>query len=111
MRHADFFLKASLVVVVALWVAVFLVHKPVMADPSRYPQFAQQKLPDNINPAFVSVDQLAEAIAAGEKPLIIDVRSVEEYREVHILGAVSSPLAEFTAHLEEIPRNRPVVLY
>lgn len=104
-------LKRSLFVGIALWAGVLLVHKPVSADPSKYPQFAQQKLPDNITPAFVSVDQLVKVITAGEKPLIIDVRSAEEYREVHISGAVSAPLSEFSAHLEDIPRDRPVVLY
>jgi 3-mercaptopyruvate sulfurtransferase SseA len=110
MNHATL-LKRSLFVGAALWAGIFLFHKPVRADPSKYPQFAQQKLPDNITPAFVSVDQLAKEITAGGKPLIIDVRSAEEYREVHILGAVSSPLSEFSAHLENIPRDRPVVLY
>jgi len=43
--------------------------------------------------------------------VIIDVRSAEEFREVHILGAVSAPLAEFKDYIKSIPRNRPVVLY
>jgi hypothetical protein len=110
-NHAAVFLRDSLFLGAALWAGIFLFHKPVEADPSKYPQFAQQKLPDNITPAFISVEQLVNEITAGKKPLIIDVRSDEEYREVHILGAVSSPLAEFSAHLEDIPRDRLVVLY
>ena len=90
---------------------VFLFCQPVQADPSKYPQFAQQKLPANITPVFVSVDQLAKEITGGGKPLILDVRSSEEYREVHISGAVSSPLSEFSAHFKDIPKDRPVVLY
>jgi 3-mercaptopyruvate sulfurtransferase SseA len=89
----------------------FLFCQPVHADPSNYPQFAQQKLPENITPAFISVDQLIKDMTAPEKPIIIDVRSAEEYREVHIMGAVSAPLADFSAHLKEVPRDRPVVLY
>jgi 3-mercaptopyruvate sulfurtransferase SseA len=104
-------LKRPFFVGVVLLAGIFLFHRPVRADPSKYPQFAQQKLPDNITPAFLSVDQLAKEIAAGEKPLIIDVRSAEEYRELHISGAVSAPLSEFSAHLEDIPGDRPVVLY
>jgi hypothetical protein len=110
MKHGALF-KRSLFMGAAFWVGIFLFHKSVDADPSRYPQFAQQKLPENITPAFISVDQLANEIIAGKKPLIIDVRSAEEYGEVHILGALSSPLAEFNARLQEIPRDRPVVLY
>ena len=101
----EFFLSA------VFWAGVFLFSTPVQADPSKYPQFAQQKLPNDITPAFISVDQLVDDITAGKRPMIIDVRSTEEYREVHIRGAVSSPLAEFSAHVENIPRDRPVVLY
>ena len=104
-------LNQILVASAGFWAGIFLFHPPVLADPSKYPQFAQQKLPDNITPAFISVDQLVNEINTGNKPLIIDVRSAEEYREVHIRGAVSSPLAEFNAHVEDIPRDRPVVLY
>jgi hypothetical protein len=81
------------------------------ADPSKYPEFAQQSLPANITPSFISIDELVENLKAGKKPLIIDVRSEEEYREAHILSAQSAPLAEFKAYLRSVPRDRPVVLY
>jgi len=81
------------------------------ADPSKYPEFAQQTLPDNITPAFIHIEELVAELNSGVKPLIIDVRSEEEFREVHILGAVSAPLGEFKSYLKSIPRDRPVVLY
>jgi rhodanese-related sulfurtransferase len=81
------------------------------ADPSKYPQFAQQSLPANVSLALISVDELILEVKAGKKPLIIDVRTEAEYKEVHILGAVSAPLAEFKAYVKSIPRDRPVVLY
>jgi rhodanese-related sulfurtransferase len=52
-----------------------------------------------------------QEITAGKKPMIIDVRSEEEYREVHILGALSAPLPEFNAYLQNIPKDRLVILY
>jgi rhodanese-related sulfurtransferase len=81
------------------------------ADPSKYPQFAQQSLPANVPLALISVDELVLEVKAGKKPLIIDVRTEAEYKEVHILGAVSAPMAEFKAYVKSIPRDRPVVLY
>jgi rhodanese-related sulfurtransferase len=75
------------------------------ADPSKYPQFAQQSL------VLTSIDELIADVKAGKKPLIIDVRTTAEYKEVHILGAVSAPLAEFKEYMKSIPRDRPVVLY
>ncbi len=81
------------------------------ADPSKYPEFAQQSLPADITPDFINIDQLVSELQAGAKPMIIDVRSKEEFNEVHILGAQSAPLAEFKQYLKSIPRDRPVVLY
>ena len=100
------------------WVLVFLAVLPIVlyarsasADASKYPEFAQQTLPDNITPAFIHIEELVAELNSGVKPLIIDVRSDEEFREVHILGAVSAPLGEFKSYLKSIPRDRPVVLY
>jgi Rhodanese-like domain len=93
--------------------AVFMcaVPRSAIADASKYPQFAQQKLPDNVTPSFISIDELVGQVRAGEKPLIIDVRTAEEYQEAHIVSALSAPLAEFKSYLKSIPRDRPVVLY
>jgi len=97
----------------ALTVTFFGFFWPVhaYADPSKYPEFAQQTLPDNIKPEFITIDELVKTLQAGSKPVIIDVRTAEEFHEVHILGAVSAPLAEFKDYLKSIPRDRPVVLY
>jgi len=81
------------------------------ADPSKYPQFAQQTLPDDITPVFINVDELVESVKAGAKPIIIDVRTAEEFQEAHILSAQSAPLADFKDYVKNIPRDRPVVLY
>jgi len=85
--------------------------RSAQADPSKYPEFAQQTLPVNITPVFIHIEELVAELKAGVKPLIIDVRSEEEFREAHILGAVSAPLGEFKDYLKSIPRDRPVVLY
>ena len=81
------------------------------ADPSKYPEFAQQTLPADVTPEFVGIDQLVADIKAGAKPVLLDVRTKEEFDEVHILGAVSAPLGEFKEYLKSIPRDRPLVLY
>ena len=90
---------------------VFFWPQNSLADPSKYPEFAQQKLPDNVTPEFISVDELLADLKTGKKPMIVDVRSEEEFREVHIPGAVSAPIGEFSFHVKEMPRDRPLVLY
>jgi Rhodanese-like domain len=86
-------------------------HQTASADPSKYPQFAQQSLPVDVPLALTSIDELVAEVKAGQKPLIIDVRTTAEYNEVHILGAISAPLAQFREYIKSIPRDRPVVLY
>lgn len=81
------------------------------ADPANYPQFAQQSPPDKSKLSFISIDELVAEIKAGKKPLIIDVRTAAEYREVHILSAVSAPLADFKDYVNSIPKDRLVILY
>ena len=95
----------------ALLTVLLFVPNFSRADPSKYPEFAQQKLPDDVTPEFISVDELLSEVKSGKKPVIIDVRSEEEFHEVHIVGALSAPLGEFNYHLKSIPRDRPVVLY
>ena len=105
-----FFLRTILLLAFSL-VSSMAYHQPASADPSKYPQFAQQSLPANVPLALTSIDELVTDVKAGKKPLIIDVRTAAEYKEVHILGAVSAPLAELKDYMKSIPRDRPVVLY
>ena len=99
------------IVLVTLALAAAFRLAPAQADPAKYPAFAQQKLPADIKPELIGIEQLVKELKAGAKPVIIDVRTEEEFREVHILGAVSAPLAEFKDYIKSIPRDRPVVLY
>jgi hypothetical protein len=105
------FWHTKLLFLLGLGVGVLLLPRATDANPLKYPQFAQQKLPENVTPVFVNIAELVAELKAGAKPVIIDVRTEEEFREVHILGAVSAPLAEFKDYLKSIPRDRPVVLY
>ena len=110
MRLSVFFHR-PFVLLVGIALAFLSAPEQGHADPSKYPQFAQQKLPENITPVFIDIEALVAELKAGAQPVIIDVRTEEEFREVHILGAVSAPLAEFKDYVKSIPRDRPVVLY
>ena len=102
--------KRSFAVAMSL-AAILVAYQPLGADPSRYPQFAQQTVPPNISPSFISIDELLEELKAGRKPVIIDVRTDEEYREAHIVGAISAPLAQFKNYVQDISKEGMVVLY
>src|SRR3712207_935949 len=89
----------------------FLIVPSAQADPAKYPQFAQQSLPEDVKPEFISVEMLVAQLKKGAKPLIVDVRSAEEFKEAHIVGAASAPLEHFRDHLKSIPRDRQTILY
>lgn len=56
--------------------------------------------------ATITADQLAAAIAAGEAPFVLDVRSEEEFAAGHIPGAVNVPHTELADRLDELPADR-----
>ena len=100
--------KRAAAIVALLAVMLFLPYSS-QGDPSKYPQYAQQPAPNNV--AFISIDELVQGLKTGAKPIIIDVRSGEEFREGHILSAVSAPLDQFNGYIQNIPKDRLVILY
>lgn len=63
----------------------------------------------------VSPEQLASMIEAGEKLILVDVRTQAEYEALHARGAIHLPLDEFSwealqRKLQECgcPKDRPV---
>jgi 3-mercaptopyruvate sulfurtransferase SseA len=54
---------------------------------------------------------LKERLDAGESVLVVDARTSGEYAEAHIPGAISVPLSDLDARLDELPRDREIVFY
>jgi rhodanese-related sulfurtransferase len=62
--------------------------------------------------AVIGVDELAERMQAGERPLLVDVRSQAEFAVSHLAGARRAETqAEAEALLAGEPREREVILY
>ena len=55
--------------------------------------------------------ELNEQLEAGDAPLVIDVRTPDEYSSGHVPGAVNWPVPTVTRHLDEIRQAPKVVLY
>ncbi len=58
----------------------------------------------------ISVDQLSSD-KGGADPLLLDVRTPEEFAQGHIPGAVSLPIDELRERIGELPPERPIVAY
>jgi rhodanese-related sulfurtransferase len=54
---------------------------------------------------------LNERLGAADPPLVIDVRTPDEFSSGHVPGAVSMPVPTVTRHLDEIRQAPDVVLY
>jgi hydroxyacylglutathione hydrolase len=55
----------------------------------------------------VGVDAM---LARDQNAVIIDVREPEEYLMGHVPGAINLPQAEIASRLEELPRDRPLMI-
>jgi len=58
----------------------------------------------------VSAPLVAERLATGE-PLVIDVRTPAEREQKFIAGSISIPLNHLAEHVDELPKDRPLVVY
>jgi phage shock protein E len=54
---------------------------------------------------------LAAKIASGQPPLVLDVRSPEEFADGHVPGAVLIPHDQLEARIAELGEPRDVVVY
>lgn len=58
----------------------------------------------------VSVQQSKEMIDRGEV-FILDVRTLEEYNEGHVMGSTLIPVDELDSRLKELPRDKKILVY
>jgi len=60
-------------------------------------------------PAEITVAQAADLQKSGA--FILDVREPSEWAQVHIQGATLIPLGDLPGRVNEVPKNRQVVVY
>jgi rhodanese-related sulfurtransferase len=85
------------------------------AAPSRNEQLMLEMLENLKNPFdSVSVADLARELAAvdGVKPLVVDVRTAQQFADIHIPGTVNLSEFELSQRKAELPadRNTPIVM-
>jgi len=59
----------------------------------------------------ITAPSLAEQFAAPAAPLLVDVRTEREWSEGHIDDAINLPLAQLSGRLDQLPRDRELVVY
>jgi membrane protein DedA with SNARE-associated domain/rhodanese-related sulfurtransferase len=79
-----------------------------------YKYYKRRRLLNELHMAKITVDELHQKLEAGEKPIILDVRSLAELeRDPSVIqGARHTTPDEMESRLpEEIPRDRDIILY
>jgi rhodanese-related sulfurtransferase len=59
----------------------------------------------------ITAGSAADQLAAGQPPLLVDVRTPPEWGESHIDGAVNVPLSQLADRLAELPADCPLIVY
>ena len=60
---------------------------------------------------ILTVDEAYQAYIGNDNYLFVDVRTVSEYEDGHIEGAILIPVSEIDDRLSELPRDRPIIVY
>jgi len=59
----------------------------------------------------ITAQALAEQLAEGQQPTILDVRAPKEWQDGHLPGSVNIPLNHLVERLSEVPRDRDLVVH
>ncbi len=59
----------------------------------------------------ITSDELHELQQNGEEIQLIDVRTVDEHREMYIPGSILIPVDELRARIDEVDKDKPTVVY
>ena len=74
----------------------------VLANPQDYPEFAQQKIKDDIQIQFVAAETVKQHLDEHATQVIIDVRSRSSYAKRHLPGARKRRAADKFQFLEHV---------
>jgi membrane protein DedA with SNARE-associated domain len=78
-----------------------------------YKYFQRNRLLRELSMSRITVDELHQKQEAGENPMILDLRSLEEIEVDSLLirGALHMSMDEVDRRQQEIPRDRDIILY
>ena len=60
---------------------------------------------------FITVDEAYEVFLNNEDYIFIDVRTESEYKSSHIEDAINIPVSEIEECLDEIPKDKSIIVY
>jgi rhodanese-related sulfurtransferase len=79
-------------------------------DPLNVAAFAGLNDLSGFSPLVTAAELKAE-LASSQPPALLDVRNLNEHEASHLRGALNIPVDELRFRLEEVPRDRPLVVH
>jgi hydroxyacylglutathione hydrolase len=58
----------------------------------------------------VTAGSLAEQLRSSDPPVVVDVRTPQEWTQAHIEGSINVPLSRLRERADELPASRPIVV-
>ena len=90
---------------------------PALAAPSRHEQLFDEMIENLKNPydSIAPIDlakELEDDAPPSGRPLVIDVRPLDQYEDMHVPGAINLPQSELSKRKAELPSDRaaPIVM-
>jgi NADPH-dependent 2,4-dienoyl-CoA reductase/sulfur reductase-like enzyme/rhodanese-related sulfurtransferase len=82
-------------------------------DPVNLAAFVGENDLSGFSPLVTAAEVRAElsGTAAADRPVILDVRNLNEWETAHIRGSLNIPVDELRYRLEEVPWGRPIVAH
>ncbi len=77
-------------------------------DPINLAAFVAENALSGFSPVVTAAELLAE-LASPEPPLVLDVRTLNEFAKGHLPGALHLPVDELRDSLERVPKDRRIV--
>lgn len=61
--------------------------------------------------AVICADELREALTEDRAPILVDIRSVKDFKQGHLPNAVNIPFEELERRRTELDETKPTVFY
>jgi predicted sulfurtransferase len=84
----------------------------IASQPSSTPVAEQQKTPPPATDGAprITAEELHDLWVKGQV-LVIDTRAEDAYKLAHIKGAISVPVSDFVAKMDQLPKDKKIVAY
>jgi rhodanese-related sulfurtransferase len=107
-------MRKFLLLFLLIWLLIspVLLFKPLPALAANFNPAITEFL-QGIPPGYYALMKIEDlqSLMQQDDPVLIDVREPSEYAFGHIPTAINIPLRSLTQNLDQIPQDRPVILY